>query len=230
MYEPMVEMAKELDDWEGASSGTEQSFRTAHAAIPPMSREVPRKASRKARFIERFESVKLTKENLSALQAGYKRVPAKADSPADNHFHFNPSPGTEGFRISRKPLADSAREALQKLKDETAEATQKMGDDSVLADDLTFPDPARQRRSCSSRSNTDFTDFLPYHQIVTWQQIDNEEWQRRQVHSIPALAFDGMKRLSSSCDGLSTQSKRTASQLKEVISKVVERGRLDRDS
>lgn len=209
----MGEVSDEMDNSESESSGTEQSFSTAYAATPP----VPRKRSRKARFIERFDSVKLTEANLTALQTGHKRITPKPASIIDNHFRFEPSPGAKTFRISRKPLPDSAREAVQKVKDETG-----------AAQDQTLANPTQEHRPCFPRSNTNFTDILPYHQIGTWQQVDNEEWQRQRAHSISAVAVGQMKKLSTSCDGLSTQSKKTAGQLKGVIGKVVERGRLER--
>jgi hypothetical protein len=206
MFRLMGEVSDEISSWEYESSGTEQSFRTTRAAVP----------CRKPRFIERFESVKLTEKNFAALQAGYKRVPPRPASPVDSKFRFEPSPSTTTYRIKRKPLLDSARRALQQMKDET-EALQRSRDDSLAQDSkLSTPD-------CSPslpRSNTNFTDFVPYHQVRMWQQVDNEEYQRRRAHSLSAIALNGMKKLSPNRDILCVQGKKTAAQLKEIKRRV----------
>jgi hypothetical protein len=210
MFRLMGEVSDEISSWEYESSGTEQSFCTARAAVPS--------ACRKPRFIERFESVKLTEKNLATLQADYKRVPPRPASPVDSEFRFDPSPGTTTYRIKRKPLPDSAREALQQMKDET-EALQRSQDDSLAQDSKpSTPD-------CSPflpRSNTNFTDFVPYHQVRTWQQVDNEEYLRRRAHSLSAIALNGIKKLSPNRDNLSMQSKKTAAQLKEIKRRVID--------
>ncbi|KAG9185346.1 hypothetical protein G6011_07890 [Alternaria panax] len=204
MHKLMRESSPDSDNWEGESSGTEQSFRDACAAIPTTTKKEPREISRKSRFIEQFGSIKLTKENLQALEAGHNRTAPKPASPVDNQFRPEPSPGVKAFRISRKPLPQSARETIQKMRDE------------FVTQNLT-PPVSKSEGSTSPRSNANFTDFLPYHQLRSWQQDDNEEWQRRRAQSFSAVASEGMKKFNSSCGNLSVQSKKTVNQLKDVI-------------
>ena len=201
----MEEVSNEPSYSEVESSGTEQSFCTAYATIPPTAKKVPRRVSRKSRFIEQFGSLKLTKANLHALEASQDRITPKPATPVEREIRFESSPRGKTFFIPRKPLPESAREVLQKIRAETI--TQH--DEPPISESDSSP--------CPPRSNATFEDFLPYHQLRTWQQDDNEEWQRRRARSLSAVAFESMKKLNSSCDSLSIQGKKTANQVKEVI-------------
>ena len=204
-HQPMEEVSNEPCYSEVESSGTEQSFCTAYATIPPTAKKVPRRVSRKSRFIEQFGSLKLTKANLHALEASHNRITPKPATPVEREIRFESSPRGKTFFIPRKPLPESAREVLQKIRAETI--TQH--DEPPISESDSSP--------CPPRSNATFEDFLPYHQLRTWQQDDNEEWQRRRARSLSAVAFESMKKLNSSCDSLSIQGKKTANQVKEVI-------------
>ena len=204
-HQPMEEVSNEPSYSEVESSGTEQSFCTAYATIPPTAKKVPRRVSRKSRFIEQFGSLKLTKANLHALEASHNRITQKPATPVEREIRFESSPRGKTFFIPRKPLPESAREVLQKIRAETI--TQH--DEPPISESDSSP--------CPPRSNATFEDFLPYHQLRTWQQDDNEEWQRRRARSLSAVAFESMKKLNSSCDSLSIQGKKTANQVKEVI-------------
>ena len=204
-HQPMEEVSNEPSYSEVESSGTEQSFCTAYATIPPTAKKVPRRVSRKSRFIEQFGSLKLTKANLHALEASQDRITPKPATPVEREIRFESSPSGKTFFIPRKPLPESAREILQKIRAETI--TQH--DEPPISESDSSP--------CPPRSNATFEDFLPYHQLRTWQQDDNEEWQCRRARSLSAVAFESMKKLNSSCDSLSIQGKKTANQVKEVI-------------
>lgn len=204
-HQPMEEVSNEPSYSEVESSGTEQSFCTAYATIPPTAKKVPRRVSRKSRFIEQFGSLKLTKANLHALEASHNRITPKPATPVEREIRFESSPRGKTFFIPRKPLPESAREVLQKIRAETI--TQH--DEPPISESDSSP--------CPPRSNATFEDFLPYHQLRTWQQDDNEEWQRRRARSLSAVAFESMKKLNSSCDSLSIQGKKTANEVKEVI-------------
>lgn len=204
-HQPMEEASNESSYSEAESSGTEQSFCTACATIPPTAKKAPRRVSRKSRFIEQFGSLKLTKANLHALEASHNRITPKPATPVKREIRFESSPRGNSFFIPRKPLRESAREILQKIRAETI--TQH--DEPPISESDSSP--------CPLRSNATFEDFLPYHQLRTWQQDDNEEWQRRRARSLSAVAFESMKKLNSSCDNLSIQGKKTANQVKEVI-------------
>jgi hypothetical protein len=198
---------------EGESSGTEQSFRTAHADAPPKPRI--------SRFIERFESIKLTERNLAMMQADCKRVPPQPTSPIDSHFRLEPSPGATTFRIKRKPLPDSARNALQEMKDDAQVAALEKRATLGLGQNRVPLEPTRDRRSSFHRTDTVFTDFLPYGQLRTWQQVDNEDYQDRRRHSLSAIALNSMKKLNLDRDTLSAQSAKTANQLRKVMKRHV---------
>jgi hypothetical protein len=59
--------------------------------------------------------------------------------------------------------------------------------------------------------------------VRTWQQVDNEEYQRRHAHSLSAIALNGMKKLNPNRDSLSIQGKKTAAQLNEIKRRVFDR-------
>ena len=62
-----------------------------------------------------------------------------------------------------------------------------------------------QQRPKVSRINTHFEDFVPVHQVKTWQQVDNEELQQRRAHSLSGIASGGAMKVKK--------------QLKKVITK-----------
>lgn len=203
-------VSNETSNKDGGSSDTEQSFRTAYADIPPKPRQT--------RFIERFESVKqLTVGNLAALQAGYNDVQSQPTSPLDGELHLRPSPGATSILIKRKPLPDTAQKAIIEMRDKTDVELFGNSGDKASHPNHTLAHPTHGRRLSFHRMNTVFTDFLPYDQVRTWQQVDNEEYQDRRRHSLSAIALDRMKKLNLDRDTLSAQSKKTANQLKKVI-------------
>ncbi|KAF7676137.1 hypothetical protein GT037_005642 [Alternaria burnsii] len=204
-HRPMEEISNESGYSEVESSGTEQSFCTAYATISPTAKKVPRKISRKSRFVEQFGSLKLTKANLHALEASHNCITAKLATPVEREIRFQSSPCGKAFFIPRKPLPESAREILQKIRAETI----IQHDEPPISESDNSP--------CPPRLNAAFEDFLPYHQLRTWQQDDNEERQRQRARSLSAVAFESMKKFNSGCDNLSVQGKKTANQLKEVI-------------
>ena len=203
-HQPMEEVSNEPSYSEVESSGTEQSFCTAYATIPPTAKKVPKRVSRKSRFIEQFGSLKLTKANLHALEVSHNRITPKPATPVEREIRFESSPRGKTFFIPRKPLPESAREILHKMRDETITQYEELISES-------------DSNPCPPRSNANFADFLPYHQLRTWQQDDNEEWQRRRARSLPAVAFESMKKFNSSCDNLSIHGKKTANEVKVVI-------------
>ena len=203
-------VSNESSNWDGESSGTEQSFRTAYADMPPKPRQT--------RFIERFESVKqLTESNLAVLQAGYTGAPPQPTSPFDGELHLRPSPRATAFLVKRKPLPDTAQKALIEMNDEADIESHAKSADEASNQNHTLGHASHGRRPSFHRTNTVFTDFLPYDQVRTWQQVDNEEYQDRRRHSLSAIALEGMKKLNLDRDALSAHSKKTANQLKKVI-------------
>ncbi|KAH6870653.1 hypothetical protein BKA58DRAFT_402161 [Alternaria rosae] len=171
-----------------------------------------------SRFIERFESVKqLTVGNLAALQAGYNDVQSQPTSPLDGELHLRPSPGATASLIKRKPLPDTAQKAIIEMRNETDVESFGNSGDEASHQNHTLAHPTHGRRPSFHRTNTVFTDFLPYNQVRTWQQVDNEEYQDRCRHSLSAIALDRMKKLNLDRDTLSAQRKKTANQLKKVI-------------
>ncbi|KAH8627531.1 hypothetical protein IG631_17299 [Alternaria alternata] len=96
-YQPMEEVSNEPSYSEAESSGTEQSFRTACATIPRIAKKVPRRVSRKSRFIEQFGSLKLTKANLHALEASQDRITPKPATPVEREIRFESSPHGKTF-------------------------------------------------------------------------------------------------------------------------------------
>jgi len=203
-------VSNESSKWDGESSGTEQSFRTAYADMPPKPRQT--------RFIERFESVKqLTERNLAVLQAEYTGAPPQPTSPLDGELHLRPSPRATAFLIKRKPLPDAAQKALIEIIDGVGAESLTRSADEASNQNNTLGHPSHGRRPSFHRTNTVFTDFLPYDQVRTWQQVDNEEYQDRRRHSLSAIALDRMKKLNLDRDALLDQSKNAANQLKKVI-------------
>ena len=206
----MRRTSSESSDCNSESSGTEQSFRTAYADMPPKPRQT--------RFIERFESVKqLTERNLATLQAGLDGASCQPTSPLDSESHLRPSPRATAFLIKRKPLPDTAQRAIIETRDEADIESLAKSADEASNQNHTLGHPSHGRRPSFHRTNTVFTDFLPYDQVRTWQQVDNEEYQDRRRHSLSAIALEGMKKLNLDRDALSAHSKKTANQLKKVI-------------
>jgi len=57
------------------------------------------------------------------------------------------------------------------------------------------PKTLEQHRPEVSRATTRFEDFVPVHQVKTWQEVDDEELQRRRALSISCIASKGAKKV-----------------------------------
>ncbi|KAF1832130.1 hypothetical protein BDW02DRAFT_571380, partial [Decorospora gaudefroyi] len=173
-------ITSELVSWQGESPPTHTSTHSKASNTA----NVPRKT----RFLERFDTVKLTEKNLTALETTQARHNQQDPSRLiDRQYRFDPPSGVTAYQVRRKPLSDSAREAVQSHKE------QAFANQSTMAP----PNPAQRRaeRPPLGRGNTHFEQIVPVDHMGTWQQVDNEDSERRRARSVSAMALVGAEKL-----------------------------------